>query len=336
MEKTVICNTCGAQFAYEQKKQGRLRRYCDGCSTPKHKAIEQVTCQRCGLVFMGPWQSMWCAECRHSAELAAVKEDRERRKARGITIVVPESKLCPKCQTVKPADAFYPKTDRPNGLDGICKECRAIISKQYVQEHPQYVERQYARRKEELKNRQQQMPDKYCSICNTILPIGQWMYCSDECRKESARRAMRVIDAAKKELKERTCKECAKKFIPEYGNKRRAFCSQDCNDRYGERVGKATRRARMYDAGEIENFDPRYILIRDGWKCYICGCKTPKKLRGTKEPNAPEVDHVIPLARGGGHTEQNVRCICRQCNNKKGAKLLSEMSVDASIQLRLL
>lgn len=62
------------------------------------------------------------------------------------------------------------------------------------------------------------------------------------------------------------------------------------------------------------------ILERDGWKCQICGIDTPKELRGTKKPNAPEVDHINPIARGGRHTRSNLQCACKACNIRKGAR----------------
>lgn len=51
----------------------------------------------------------------------------------------------------------------------------------------------------------------------------------------------------------------------------------------------------------------------------LCGCGTPKRLRGSYEPSAPELDHVVPLAMGGTHTWGNVKCSCRRCNGAKGA-----------------
>lgn len=72
----------------------------------------------------------------------------------------------------------------------------------------------------------------------------------------------------------------------------------------------------------IEAFDPIRVLERDGWRCYLCGVETPKALRGQMVPNAPEVDHVVPLAAGGEHSMKNTRCACRQCNGKKGASLV--------------
>lgn len=78
-------------------------------------------------------------------------------------------------------------------------------------------------------------------------------------------------------------------------------------------------RARHYGvAHELVNVFK--VFDRDGWKCHICGTKTPKNKRGTLESNAPELDHIITFAEGGNHTYNNVACCCRKCNNSKGSK----------------
>lgn len=74
-------------------------------------------------------------------------------------------------------------------------------------------------------------------------------------------------------------------------------------------------------AAPSEFVDPIKVLNDGGWHCYLCGVATPRDLRGTRAPNAPEVDHRIPLARGGSHTYANCACICAACNRSKGAKL---------------
>jgi 5-methylcytosine-specific restriction endonuclease McrA len=144
---------------------------------------------------------------------------------------------------------------------------------------------------------------------------------------------MREYDKAKKVLKSRRCKECGKEFTPEYGNKRRGFCSDICGSKYSNRVGKATRRARIANAPLVDNIDPIAVLSRDKWKCHICGRKTPKKLRGTIEDNAPEMDHIIPLARGGTHTWDNVACACRKCNSDKGDRIVGQLKLPTFVAL---
>ena len=39
-----------------------------------------------------------------------------------------------------------------------------------------------------------------------------------------------------------------------------------------------------------------------------------------KQPNSAEADHIIEWSKGGQDTIDNVRIICRQCNQKRGGK----------------
>lgn len=73
-----------------------------------------------------------------------------------------------------------------------------------------------------------------------------------------------------------------------------------------------------------ERVDPIKVLARDKWTCQLCGIKTPMKLRGTHKDNAPEVDHIIPLSKGGSHTYANLQCACRKCNQLKSDKPLGQ------------
>jgi 5-methylcytosine-specific restriction endonuclease McrA len=59
------------------------------------------------------------------------------------------------------------------------------------------------------------------------------------------------------------------------------------------------------------------VFNRDGWYCQICGKHTPKKNRGKRYSNSPELDHRIPMSRGGGHLYSNAQCACRACNISK-------------------
>ena len=60
------------------------------------------------------------------------------------------------------------------------------------------------------------------------------------------------------------------------------------------------------------------IKRRDNYTCKCCGNSTEK------EPNLLlEIDHIIPLAKNGLTTEENLQTLCWKCNRKKGAKILS-------------
>jgi 5-methylcytosine-specific restriction endonuclease McrA len=51
-------------------------------------------------------------------------------------------------------------------------------------------------------------------------------------------------------------------------------------------------------------------------------CRVPMIGKG-HELNAPSLDHIVPLAKGGHHISENTMMICRQCNTIKGDRPLS-------------
>lgn len=54
----------------------------------------------------------------------------------------------------------------------------------------------------------------------------------------------------------------------------------------------------------------RAIFARDGWACQYCDARSDLT-----------VDHVIPRAKGGGSTWDNVVACCAPCNRRKGDML---------------
>lgn len=86
----------------------------------------------------------------------------------------------------------------------------------------------------------------------------------------------------------------------------------------------ADRRSKVSSGDRI---DPIRVFERDGWRCHLCGRATPKRLRGTARPRAPELDHIVTLADGGTHTWGNVACACRECNSNKGARSLGQLGL---------
>lgn len=145
-------------------------------------------------------------------------------------------------------------------------------------------------------------------------------FCSVSCQARNRNRKSKNADP-------RPCKECGKNFTPEYGNKRRDFCSKGCLRKHSIRTGRTNRRAREKEQF-VESVDPFSVFERDKWRCHLCGVSTPKRLRGTLDDRAPELDHIVPLAAGGAHSYANTACACRACNIKKGATPKGQPSFD--------
>ena len=65
------------------------------------------------------------------------------------------------------------------------------------------------------------------------------------------------------------------------------------------------------ERGKVTNKMRFSIYNRDHYRCRKCGRKT-KDL---------EVDHIIPIAKGGKSTYDNLQTLCHRCNLKKGANI---------------
>lgn len=76
------------------------------------------------------------------------------------------------------------------------------------------------------------------------------------------------------------------------------------------RRAEAKRRARLAGA-LIGIVDREAIFKSDSYRCVYCGAKSNLVL-----------DHIVPLAKGGAHIEENLVTACRYCNASKGAKIL--------------
>lgn len=173
-------------------------------------------------------------------------------------------------------------------------------------------------------------PYAHCERCGKKFRSHGARYCSSQCRY--------FVNTI------RECEACGSSYHP-VGRVHIGVCSVACRDaraaathaRYlqtepyksARRAAKKRRSARRRASGDIkaQNIDPLKVFARDGWRCHLCGHSTPRKLRGTYKPRAPELDHIVTLADGGHHTWTNVACACRQCNAAKGATSRGQLHI---------
>lgn len=156
--------------------------------------------------------------------------------------------------------------------------------------------------------------------------------------EREARAADRAAKQAELDKLRSTCIHCSGPVEPELrGEYRFRPACQTCKVARAEesrkkwkRAGKAKRRAAARGS-DAERFDPFEIFDRDGWRCHLCGMKTVKAKRGTHHPLAPELDHIIPISKGGPHTRANTACSCRRCNHAKGCEIIGQPSLFATI-----
>ncbi len=109
------------------------------------------------------------------------------------------------------------------------------------------------------------------------------------------------------------CKGCGVIFTVKYSNKKRILCKKHC--------GKPGRKSyiRIKDArvdGEVYPIRLLEIMERDKGICHIFNKPVNKNIHYI-ENDYPSLDHVMPLAKGGLHTRNNIKLAHRICNSYK-------------------
>lgn len=141
------------------------------------------------------------------------------------------------------------------------------------------------------------------------------------------------------------CKVCGRNYtLREYmesiGTKyyrNSGYCSVECRDVHTkERIKishKGRRDSHRYRAKKYGcEYDPSVtlekLIERDGLRCKICGEMCDPDDYSWSEytgPLSPSIDHIIPMAKGGGHIWNNVQVAHVICNSNKGDKLEEAM-----------
>lgn len=162
-----------------------------------------------------------------------------------------------------------------------------------------------------------------CEVCGSKCEKTRQLTCSAACRKirQSRAAAQKHKESYQPKTAVKNCKNCGVEFTATMYAGKRIFCSSKCSRKYTNLKTRPFRkhrqRARKYNV-DYEPVNRQAVFDRDGWRCMICGVRTPKAKLGKLAPNSPELDHRIPISKGGPHTYENVQCACRSCNSTKG------------------
>ena len=78
------------------------------------------------------------------------------------------------------------------------------------------------------------------------------------------------------------------------------------------KIKKHNRRARMLAGGKLSRGIGQRLLSLQRGMCAACRCNLSESGR--------HLDHVMPLAKGGSNTDDNVQLLCPPCNLDKNAK----------------
>lgn len=77
----------------------------------------------------------------------------------------------------------------------------------------------------------------------------------------------------------------------------------------------------------VESGTAKKVLNKTMGKCFYCGCDLPKDTYIFDDNDSVissrrnwDVDHVIPISKGGTYRFDNLVPACRTCNRSKGAR----------------
>lgn len=154
-----------------------------------------------------------------------------------------------------------------------------------------------------------------CQWCGGRIEYRK-MFCSAACRKT----AKKDRSAAKPER----CAYCDRWFISRSAHQQ--FCSRAC-----QRKASWAARAAHRRSVRVETVSPELVFKRDSYRCHLCGARTLKSKRGTCHDKAPEIDHIIPLSKGGAHSYRNTACACRKCNAMKSNQIIGQLRLFGAV-----
>jgi len=152
------------------------------------------------------------------------------------------------------------------------------------------------------------MKTKTCKACGQTKPVEQFQRSSwvgsdgqrtrigkcNACRWDERKASMQTWAAEKQKAEKQRWQKAARRWDAKHPESPRASKS----NLHAKRVGAS---------GRITASD--VLAVWNEWegRCWVCGCE------------ATEVDHVRPLNKqaGGTNTADNIRPICRECNQKR-------------------
>lgn len=106
------------------------------------------------------------------------------------------------------------------------------------------------------------------------------------------------------------------KHAAKYAERRKEYLKTEKGQSMYRR--QTQKRYALKKAAFVEDVDPLELFNEQEGVCYLCGEEfTFKEM---------ELDHVMPLARGGLHENNNCKMACKKCNRSKGSKTLEELT----------
>jgi 5-methylcytosine-specific restriction endonuclease McrA len=216
-------------------------------------------------------------------------------------------KCCNKCKQLKDVSEFSKHTRNKDGLDTHCKTC----IKEYADAKREHIKE--LGRKSYYKNREKEINEARLygyKQRGTVIP--------DDLVEFMNNHRVEKIPIRYKEYRERDGKRLLEykrnnkeKMKLEYKKYSATPRGKECN-----RLKSLRRRARKTNTeNTLTTEEVKFLYVLQSGKCGCCGKEFSNIIKY-------ELDHIVPVASGGGLTLGNTQLLCRSCNASKGSKTI--------------
>lgn len=316
--RTFTCRDCGVEHE-NHGRRGPIPLRCEGCKKSSRAVrgkewTATVTCRGCRVSFVASGSRgripLYCSSRCRSKRPKPLKQMRCD-SCNAIFSGHKGRKWCDQCGPRLRSAAKFP-----------CRECGSLFKKRS------------GGGKDAL---------KYCSRRCSGLARGKQYDSERQLRKAAGpadngrdqffkllRRAVGVFSGMYKSITKNDCTSktncttcgCVIVCRPQHARGNR-YCCRACNPKEKGTQNHAVR-AKRRGLPRVYSITLRAVCDRDGNMCQLCGRQT-LKMHVDGNGASPSIDHVVPLGHPGnhvhGHVWNNVQLACRECNEKKNARL---------------
>lgn len=287
--RNIYCRTCKAEFNRRTRQRHAANPYV---------THEPKRCCRCRRVR--PAADFYLSRneadgrCRQCKDCSRELRERNYAKNKSAPVLSEGTRVCSSCGVEKPLTAFSVDRNRKFGRSYYCREC-LLPAKRAANER--------IRTARAMSLVEDSSAVKVCRSCEVEKPLSAF-----------------TPNLLTPDGRQNSCRDCRRPYLQESGKAWRQKNPEKWSLKNREQQHKRRLLKASASSGRV---DLARILEQHGMTCHICG-EEIMLARGT-QPGSLTFDHVVPLSRGGMHSEENLRPAHHSCNSRKNDRPMSEV-----------
>ncbi|MFQ5915857.1 MAG: HNH endonuclease [Nitrospinota bacterium] len=220
-------------------------------------------------------------------------------------------KRCWRCKTEKPKKDFVRNKAKRDGLSDECQSCRRISKHQYYFRHSTAIKEKVQKWRFQNIERKRDIAKKWRAANRDRLLAEERQY--RFLKRDAIRKWFKGWYQRNKNQQKRRAAEWYKAHAAKAQARIKLWRIANREKCLLYSINGQARRIARKRGGKVTKVDLQAILLRDRGRCYLCARHVTRKTLS--------FDHVMPLAKGGAHSPDNLRVAHRRCNIRKHTKV---------------